>query len=319
MHRRSSFTLIELLVVIAIIAILAAILFPVFAQARDKARAASCLSNVKQLALSFTMYAQDYDETLPFWAPQCHSIGASAVTCGRVVTANLAATAADGAPYLAPGYFGSLWTYGLQPYIKNAQILGCPSDGQKWTVRGRVGTETGVGWINYNLPSAAVLPAEINNATLSYGASVMLTRYLKYTTYAAIDRPAEALIVSDATQAQLGVAGFSGTLSSPGQQGWLEAELAGAPVNDPRRNTMMNVAAFPMPNPRTCLINAGVGSVPSNADFPNIGIPNTAANIQRGIESCTRHQQGSNIGFVDGHAKYMKSTQLTGRYHGLDR
>ena len=59
----SGFTLIELLVVIAIIAILAAILFPVFAQAREKARQAACVSNVKQISLAFTMYAQDYDET----------------------------------------------------------------------------------------------------------------------------------------------------------------------------------------------------------------------------------------------------------------
>jgi prepilin-type N-terminal cleavage/methylation domain-containing protein/prepilin-type processing-associated H-X9-DG protein len=59
------FTLIELLVVISIIAILAAILFPVFAQAREKARAANCLSNQKQIALAFSMYSQDYDEVLP--------------------------------------------------------------------------------------------------------------------------------------------------------------------------------------------------------------------------------------------------------------
>jgi prepilin-type N-terminal cleavage/methylation domain-containing protein/prepilin-type processing-associated H-X9-DG protein len=63
---RPGFTLIELLVVIAIIAILAAILFPVFAQAREKARSATCLSNQKQIALAFQMYAQDYDETFPY-------------------------------------------------------------------------------------------------------------------------------------------------------------------------------------------------------------------------------------------------------------
>src|SRR5579864_4498016 len=62
---RRAFTLIELLVVIAIIAILAAILFPVFAQARASARAISCVSNVKQFALGVLMYAQDYDETIP--------------------------------------------------------------------------------------------------------------------------------------------------------------------------------------------------------------------------------------------------------------
>src|SRR5919201_350445 len=62
---RLGFTLIELLVVIAIIAILAAILFPVFAQAREKARAITCVSNAKQIGLGWLMYAQDYDEVLP--------------------------------------------------------------------------------------------------------------------------------------------------------------------------------------------------------------------------------------------------------------
>ena len=69
MKRRSGFTLIELLVVIAIIAILAAILFPVFAQAREKARQISCVSNEKQLALGIIQYVQDYDETYPIWYP----------------------------------------------------------------------------------------------------------------------------------------------------------------------------------------------------------------------------------------------------------
>src|SRR5690242_14717153 len=65
-HPQKGFTLIELLVVIAIIAILAAILFPVFAQAREKARQITCVSNEKQINLAVSMYVQDYDETYPF-------------------------------------------------------------------------------------------------------------------------------------------------------------------------------------------------------------------------------------------------------------
>jgi prepilin-type N-terminal cleavage/methylation domain-containing protein/prepilin-type processing-associated H-X9-DG protein len=93
----TGFTLIELLVVIAIIAILAAILFPVFAQAREKARTISCLSNIKQIALGRMMYVQDYDETFPenrFYAPD-----------GSYVT----------------------WRTTITPYLKNEQIWKCPS------------------------------------------------------------------------------------------------------------------------------------------------------------------------------------------------
>ena len=95
---RKGFTLIELLVVIAIIAILAAILFPVFARAREKARQTSCASNLKQLMLGALMYAQDYDETCTMFA--------------------------DGTSYENDTY---RWQYALQPYIKNTQILDCPS------------------------------------------------------------------------------------------------------------------------------------------------------------------------------------------------
>src|SRR4026208_1959709 len=72
--RRTGFTLIELLVVVAIIAILAAILFPVFAQAREKARQTSCLSNMKQVGLAMNMYLGDYDETFP-WSTSSQQSG----------------------------------------------------------------------------------------------------------------------------------------------------------------------------------------------------------------------------------------------------
>ncbi|MHB8995558.1 MAG: DUF1559 family PulG-like putative transporter [Armatimonadota bacterium] len=97
------FTLIELLVVIAIIAILAAILFPVFAKAREKARQSSCLSNLKQISLAQLMYIEDYDEMLPY--SQCWDPANGAVPAG----------------------VGIYWYQTVQPYMKNTQALKCPS------------------------------------------------------------------------------------------------------------------------------------------------------------------------------------------------
>ena len=101
---RRGFTLIELLVVIAIIAILAAILFPVFARAREKARQTSCLSNAKQLALGFVMYCQDYDEMVPLMAQ-------------------------NGGPSAFSGLSYICYPELMHPYVRNTQIWRCPSRG----------------------------------------------------------------------------------------------------------------------------------------------------------------------------------------------
>jgi prepilin-type N-terminal cleavage/methylation domain-containing protein len=103
----AGFTLIELLVVIAIIAILAAILFPVFAQAREKARQASCLSNLKQLGTALLMYVQDYDEQFPSGSKEAF---------------------ANGPTNLNTDVAGVGWAGQLYPYTKNAQVLKCPDD-----------------------------------------------------------------------------------------------------------------------------------------------------------------------------------------------
>jgi prepilin-type N-terminal cleavage/methylation domain-containing protein/prepilin-type processing-associated H-X9-DG protein len=122
MSGRKGFTLIELLVVIAIIAILAAILFPVFARAREKARQTSCLSNAKQIGLACSMYFQDYDEALLHYRHE------------------------------EPGNTSIYWWHIVDPYIKNSQIWVCPSHkssahGYGWNYRylgwpGRGGTHS---------------------------------------------------------------------------------------------------------------------------------------------------------------------------------
>jgi prepilin-type N-terminal cleavage/methylation domain-containing protein/prepilin-type processing-associated H-X9-DG protein len=120
--KRRGFTLIELLVVIAIIAILAAILFPVFAQAREKARQATCLSNMKQIGLASNMYVEDYDETFPGhdWTK---SEGLYAMPDGRIYQ----------------GHVG--WPLLFYPYIKNQAVFICPSDDNprdSWSDNGKV-------------------------------------------------------------------------------------------------------------------------------------------------------------------------------------
>jgi len=106
--RRRGFTLIELLVVIAIIAILAAILFPVFAKAREAARKTACINNLKQIGIAVMAYTQDYDETYPY-----DSFG---------IGGNTAALANPG-----PALDVNHWPGRVQPYIKNTKIFQCPS------------------------------------------------------------------------------------------------------------------------------------------------------------------------------------------------
>ena len=112
LRQRKGFTLIELLVVIAIIAILAAILFPVFARARAKAEQTSCLSNLKQLGLAALAYCQDYDQKLITYRTR------------------------------VPGH--DMWYLNIEPYVKNRQIFKCPSRETTWSYG--INYHHGCGW-----------------------------------------------------------------------------------------------------------------------------------------------------------------------------
>ncbi len=154
------FTLIELLVVIAIIALLAAILFPVFAKAREKARQTSCLSNEKQIGLAFMSYVQDYDETFPI-APNLTSIA----NAGGLNDLNWQET----------GWAGRVYSY-----VKSTAIFRCPDDpttatlpavpisygynsaipasgSNNWGVSGKL--------VKFNAPAMTVLLFEVTNVT----------------------------------------------------------------------------------------------------------------------------------------------------------
>jgi prepilin-type N-terminal cleavage/methylation domain-containing protein/prepilin-type processing-associated H-X9-DG protein len=152
--RKPGFTLIELLVVIAVIAILAAILFPVFAQARERARMTTCVSNMRQIGSALIMYAQDYDETFPYIRFHCPGAG----------------TALKGSRCY-------VWKSAIRPYLKSLDVLACPSNRFGRTIPGVPGfapARTGSnaeGWeieaeqrmpISYGMNSCAVtwVPAD---------------------------------------------------------------------------------------------------------------------------------------------------------------
>jgi len=150
------FTLIELLVVIAIVAILAAILFPVFARAREKARSIACLSNLKQLGTAAVMYAQDYDE---MYVAHCHR------------------------PDLS-GPVAAYWFEVLQPYVKNWQLLICPSH------RGVAGGHGVVGSYGYICTGFTLDPTSPNYTGIPH-----------YGALAQIHYPCQMIMIGESTKA----------------------------------------------------------------------------------------------------------------------
>jgi prepilin-type N-terminal cleavage/methylation domain-containing protein len=181
MHRRKGFTLIELLVVIAIIAILAAILFPVFAQARAKARQASCTSNVKQLSLGFQMYTQDYDEHFPYWSWTLSDPFSS----GHDASID---------------HFESIWFNAIYPYVKNSGIYSCPSANDHTTLSQNSIT----GWADTSDMTKIGINQVFDNTILNYGMNERLHDGSAFgnggsVSMAAMNYPADTLVVADCT------------------------------------------------------------------------------------------------------------------------
>lgn len=148
---KKGFTLIELLVVIAIIAILATVLFPVFARARENARRTSCMSNMKQLGIGMLMYAQDYDERFYGGSRVAPVLGQAWVDIGR----------------------GGGWAGASYPYVKNTQVYKCPSDTNKGS-----GSDLPVSYAfnvytastvlaNHQNPSMGILFSEISGSSVN--------------------------------------------------------------------------------------------------------------------------------------------------------
>jgi len=258
---RRAFTLIELLVVIAIIAILAAILFPVFAQAREKARAISCMSNIKEVELASQMYLQDYDEVM--------------------VLGNYPAV---GTPA------GSVWwPTALQPYIKTWNIYRCPDMGDPlniwsggpfdWYANWQVFASVGY---NYDVLS------HFNGADCSNSTGHSL---------ATLSQPASTIAFADSA------AGTGITGTAPAGSLYLNPQNGFTNVNGPLEYSRAGSGSAPGWFTTCVWYNGQLGGydwavAPNNPTPDYVGFAGP------------RHNGGANIGWADGHAKFLRISAL---------
>ncbi len=258
-HRSRSrgFTLIELLVVIAIIAILAAILFPVFAQAREKARAIACLSNEKQLGLGIIQYQQDYDESYP---------------------AGL------------NGYGGGQgWAGQVYPYVKSIQVFACPDDNSNHSYYG--------GWSSYAINSDTTT---INPTCVADGYSGCCS--LPGQGYK------DAQFVAPASTVLLLETGNNSPYYSipneatPGASGSTTGSCGGSPSG----NGIWSPGGYGGPGSwQTATVGDGALKYATgvfNGDTTNLGDFLTPTG---------RHTGGANYVLVDGHAKFLRASQIS--------
>jgi len=209
-QKRSGFTLIELLVVIAIIAILAAILFPVFARAREQARATSCLSNTNQIAKGFLMYVQDYDEQFPPW---------TANHCGRYT----------GGAFALAFMYPNL----VSPYIKNGVVVDPVTNlgtlGQVWacpSIKQQLSAVSNTYAYNYyafggtsNGPASTVPPCSPGPGLGVAYAPFDGAAYATPATLASLGRPSETLFLTDGAQLSRPPVAFLVNGSDPNNNG----------------------------------------------------------------------------------------------------
>ncbi|MBC7527731.1 MAG: DUF1559 domain-containing protein [Chthonomonadaceae bacterium] len=276
-NRRSGFTLIELLVVIAIIAILAAILFPVFAQAREEARKTSCLSNVKQVGLGLQMYSQDYDESMPSAFGSRSKVDGAGNALAVAQSPNTAANNDLPIPYEAQIY----------PYMKNWNIFACASDSspinlvgnnELWDNSASGKMRRSYGYVRQ------IRTVQSQNAGQQNDDNTGMSTWGQGKALAAFDAPAETIAIVEAWG--LGGDGKSNTFTVGTPWGSFFTQCDTWKLAGRKRNA--NGSA---PTP------ADAGPPSCTGDFKN-NTPNKG------------HMDANNYVFADGHAKIMRWGQV---------
>jgi prepilin-type N-terminal cleavage/methylation domain-containing protein/prepilin-type processing-associated H-X9-DG protein len=286
---RKGFTLIELLVVIAIIAILAAILFPVFAKAREKARQTTCLSNLKQIGLATLQYNQDYDE---FFYAHRYTTGSNPLSASYPQINGDAAVK-------------TFWCTLLQPYTKSYDVFKCPSNPSAWVGAANDGvqcggsaknTTVGCGGIGYGGENSY----GHNDMYLSPAGAYATNGVPQSISLAGVPRPASTIMVTDATYYGVAcdVANQSGVASAFASHYSNGAPGASSPEATFASNQGGQYTQYWM----------NIGN--ANWSWKQYGNGNYYQTAGNDIKS--RHTEFINCQFVDGHVKSIRWTNVVG-------
>jgi prepilin-type N-terminal cleavage/methylation domain-containing protein/prepilin-type processing-associated H-X9-DG protein len=313
---RSGFTLIELLVVIAIIAILAAILFPVFAKAREKARQITCISNLKQMGIASLQYVQDYDET--YYAHR-NKLGTGNLSpeCAMYTCSNTDSSTSPTAQITGAAAEREFWVDLLQPYTKSYGVFKCPSNPSAWVgydpaseVCGGVsgsgktnlsgcGGRSYGGQNSYGHNDMWMSPAGVANGAQSGGVVGI--------TLGEISRPSSLVLITDSTYygVSFDITNQSGDLKTYGGQyavgspdqtadeAWVQSQDGG--------NAGQYEAYW-----------KNIGNSKDGYNLVGGSWPGAEATSSAVSDGQNRHTGFINVGFVDGHVKAVRYEDLIG-------